>query len=145
MSATMNRVILAGNLTRDPDVKELGGYKVCAFTLAVSERFKTRDGQQRERVLFIDCENWGAAAEVCGKYLRKGRSVLVEGKLIQESWEDKTTGQKRSKFSLRAENVQFLGQAKKDGDGADAPEAGPNAGVNAPAADVVDDEDPMPF
>lgn len=140
MSATMNRVIMAGNLTRDPEVKDVGGYKVCAFSLAVNERWKTRDGQQRERVLFIDCENWGAAAEVCGKYLRKGRSVLVEGKLVQETWEDRQTGAKRSKFSLRAENVQFLGQAKTEGEG-EAP-AAPAVAVN-PAA--MDDDDPMPF
>lgn len=141
MSASLNKAFLAGNLTRDPESKSVGGSDYCKFTIAVNKKIKLRDGQTKERVTYMDCDAWGSLATVCGKYLRKGRSVLVEGEIIQEAWEDRATGQKRTKHLIRAENVQFLGQARKtDGD---VEEESPAAQVQA--EDLSVDSEDMPF
>ncbi len=106
---SVNTVILGGNLTRDPEVRYTPqGTAVANFGLAISRTFRTKEGEQKEEVCFVDVETWGRQAETCGEYLKKGRPVLVEGNLKLDTWENKE-GQKRSKHKVRAIRVQFLG------------------------------------
>lgn len=109
-----NKVIIMGNLTRDPELRTApSGSKVASVTVAVSEVWKTKDGQQQERVCFVDVDIWnrgetGHLADLCAQYLSKGSPVLVEGKLEQHEWTTKT-GEKRSKLRVRADTVKFIG------------------------------------
>jgi single-strand DNA-binding protein len=107
--AAFNRVIIAGNLTRDPEYKNLSsGQGVCRLGLATNRQFKNKQtGTMVQEVCYIDVDVWGSQAESCRQYLQKGRSVLIEGRLKLDSWEDQT-GQKRSKHSIVAERVVFL-------------------------------------
>ncbi|MCL4380405.1 single-stranded DNA-binding protein [Candidatus Dependentiae bacterium] len=116
--ASYNRVVLIGNLTRDPELKQLNnGQAVCRLGLAVNRQMKNRQtGAPINEVCFIDIDVWGAQAESCRQYLQKGRPVLVEGRLKFDSWQD-AEGQTRSKHSIVAERVVFLGtnaQAESD-------------------------------
>lgn len=105
----LNQVILAGHLTRDPDLRTLADSKVVAvFSLASNRRWKGSDGTAHEEVCFIDCEAWSRTAELVGQYLTKGSACVVIGRLKQESWTDKD-GAKRTKLKVVAENVQFAG------------------------------------
>lgn len=116
--ASYNRVVLIGNLTRDPDLKQLNnGQSVCRLGLAVNRQMKNRQtGAPINEVCFIDVDVWGAQAESCRQYLQKGRPVLVEGRLKFDSWQD-AEGQTRSKHSIVAERVVFLGtNAAAEGD-----------------------------
>lgn len=124
----MNRVIVAGNLTKDPELRYLpSGAAICSFSIAVNRKYKAGD-QMKEEVSFFDVEAWGRTAETSAEHLHKGRAVLVEGRLKQERWEAQGGGT-RSKVLIVAESVQFLG-SPKDGQ---APEgAGPQA---APSPD----------
>ena len=107
--ASFNKVILMGNLTRDPELRYTpSGAPVCNFDLAVSRSYTTQGGERRDEVCFITIVVWAKQAETCGEYLAKGRPVLVEGRLQQRSWET-PEGQKRSKHEVVAERVQFLG------------------------------------
>jgi single-strand DNA-binding protein len=122
--ASFNQVTLVGNLTRDPELRYTpGGTAVCDLSLAVNEKWKGKDGQMNEEVSFIDCTCWGKTAEVAAKYLSKGRSCLVSGRLKQDRWDDKTTGAKRSKIHVVVNVIQFLG-AKGEGKGGPAADAG---------------------
>lgn len=107
--AGYNRIVLMGNLTRDPEYKQLqSGQGVCRLGLATNRQFKNRQsGSMTQEVCFIDVDVWGAQAESCRQYLQKGRSVLVEGRLKFDSWED-PNGQTRSKHSIVADRVVFL-------------------------------------
>lgn len=107
--ASFNRIILIGNLTRDPDYKQLAsGQAVCRLGLATNRQFKNRQtGTVTQEVCFVDIDVWGAQAESCRQYLQKGRSILVEGRLKFDSWQD-PQGQTRSKHSIVADRVVFL-------------------------------------
>lgn len=108
--ASFNRVILAGNLTRDPQVKYLSsGIAVCDMGLAINRKFKDGNDQQRDETTFVDVTLFGRTAEVAGEYLAKGRACLIEGRLQFEQWEDKQTQQKRSKLKVIGETLQLLG------------------------------------
>lgn len=109
--ASYNKVILVGNLTRDPQVRYTsGGTAVADVGLAVNRTWFDKQSQQkREDVTFVDVTLWGRQAEVANEYLAKGRSVLIEGRLQLDQWEDKETGQKRSKLKVVGENMQMLG------------------------------------
>ncbi len=140
MSVSYNRVILAGNLTRDPQVRFLANEKAVAeFGLATSRKFKGADGQLKEETTFVDVEAWGRTAELVGQYLVKGRACLVEGRLRLDSWEDKETHQKRSKLKVVADTVQFLDSGNRgdrapgDAAGHDGAEAGGHEADRAPA------------
>lgn len=112
---SINTVILGGNLTRDPEVRYTPqGTPVATFGLAVNRAYKTKDGEQKEEVCFIEIETWGRQAEICEQYLRKGRPVLVEGNLKYDTWES-NDGQKRSRHKIRANRVQFLGAPGRPG------------------------------
>lgn len=105
----INSVTLAGRLTRDPELKYLpSGSAVCELGLAVSRRFKTKTGEQREETLFINVETWNRTAEFCGEHLRKGRPIMVEGRLKSDDWEDKNTGQRRTIIKINASRIQTL-------------------------------------
>ena len=107
--ASLNKVFLFGNLTRDPDVRYTsGGTAVCNLGLAVNRRYTTSQGEDREEVCFVDIEVWGKQAEACGNYLSKGAPALVEGRLRFDQWDDRETGRKRSKLLVRADRVQFV-------------------------------------
>jgi single-strand DNA-binding protein len=108
--ANLNRVLLIGNLTRDPELRVTPkGTAICQFGLAISRSFKDESGQTREEATFVDIEAWGKSGELIAKYCTKGRPLFVEGRLRFDQWEDKTSGQKRSKLKVVLENFQFLG------------------------------------
>jgi single-strand DNA-binding protein len=105
----LNRVFLVGRLTRDPDLRYLqNGTPLCKMGLAVSRRYKTRDGDPKEETLFINVTAWRGTAEYCGERLRKGRPIMVEGRLKSDEWEDKETGQRRTSIEVHADRVQQL-------------------------------------
>jgi len=107
--ASYNKVLLMGNLTRDPELRYTpGGAVVAEFGLAVNRQYRTQSGESREETTFVDIVVWGRQAETVNQYLSKGRPVLVEGRLQYDSWEGQD-GQKRSKIRVTAERVQFLG------------------------------------
>lgn len=108
--ASLNKVFLAGNLTRNPELRYTpGGTAVAQFGMAVNRRFKNREGQMQEEATFVDVEVWGRQAETSSEYLSKGSPVLIEGRLKLDTWESKQTGERRSKLRVVGERVQFLG------------------------------------
>lgn len=110
--ANYNRVILAGNLTRDPELRYIpSGQPITNFTVAINRNYTTQAGERKEETSFIPVVVWGKQAETCNQYLSKGRSVLVEGRLQQRSWENQE-GQRRSVIEVVADRVVFLGGAK---------------------------------
>lgn len=115
--ASFNKVILMGNLTRDPDVRATGatGMKVARLGLAVNERRRDRNGQIQEFPVFVDVDAWDKLAELCGQYLSKGRSILVEGRLQMDSWEK--DGVRHQKLKVRASTIKFLPQGDRLGVG----------------------------
>src|SRR5437868_1017907 len=114
--ANYNRIVLVGNLTRDPQLKYLPSQMaVVEFGMAVNHKFKTRDGQEREEVLFIDCACFGKGGEIINNYCHKGGQLLVEGRLKYDTWEDKQGGGKRSKHTVVVDNFQFLGGPRDSG------------------------------
>jgi len=112
--AQLNEVFLMGNLSRDPRVNRMAGGSVVAnLSLALNRSFKGNDDRQREEVCFVDVTVWGKQAEWCGEALKKGSRVHVRGHLKQEGWDDKKTGEKRSKIIVEAERIQFLDRKEK--------------------------------
>ena len=108
--ASFNKVILLGNLTRDPEVRYTPkGSAVCDLGVAVNRVYTTEGGERREEVTFVDVVLWARLAEIAGEYLRKGRPVFIEGRLQMDSWDDKQTGQKRTKLRVVGESMQLLG------------------------------------
>lgn len=118
-----NRVTLGGHLTRDPELKHVGskGTALVKFGMAVNESYKGRDGVKKERVTFVDVTAWARMAEVINEYLKKGDPIFVDGRLDFSTWDDKTTGKKRSKLEVVAETFQFVG-GKKDEDSEPEPD-----------------------
>jgi single-strand DNA-binding protein len=107
--AYLNKVFLIGNLTRDPELRVTPkGTAICQFGLAVNRQFKDESGATRDETTFVDIEAWGKQGELVAKYLTKGSPAMVEGRLKLDQWEDKQSGQKRSKMKVVLENVQFL-------------------------------------
>ena len=99
--ANFNKVILAGNLTRDPELRYTPkGTAVVKFGMAINRTWKSETGESKEEVTFVDVDAWGRQAEVIAQYMRKGRPILVEGRLQLDSWEDKTTHEKKSKLKV---------------------------------------------
>ncbi len=127
---SLNKVLLLGRLTRDPELRYTpSGTAVADFGLAVSRAYKTAEGEKKESVTFVDITVWAKKAEICAEYLSKGRQVIVEGRLELDSWETQD-GQKRSKLKVVAEDVQFIGSAPG---GARGEKKGAEAGASAPA------------
>lgn len=130
--ANFNKVYLIGNLTRDPELRVTPkGTAICQFGLAVNRQFKDESGTVRDETTFVDIEAWGRQGETISKYCTKGRPLFVEGRLKFDQWEDKTSGQKRSKLKVVLEGFQFLG-GRGEGGGDSAPEG--NFERNSPPA-----------
>ena len=141
MPASVNKVMLIGNLVRDPELRYTPqGSAVCEFTLALNSNYTSKQsGQRVEEVSYIDIVAWARTAEICAEYLKKGRQVFVEGRLKQDRWESQD-GKKMSKVRVTAENVQFLG-AKPQGPGGGGGGASPEA---PPAPEAAGEEPPPP-
>src|SRR5437660_410430 len=108
--ADLNKVMLIGRLSRDPQLRYLPSQSaVCDFGFAVGRKFKTASGEQKEETCFLDCTVFGKGAEVFNQYMAKGKQCFLEGRLRLDQWDDKTTGQKRSKVTVVVEDFQFLG------------------------------------
>lgn len=108
--ANLNKVLLIGNLTRDPDLRHTPkGTAVAELGLAINRTWKDDNGNKQEETTFVDVTLWGRLAELAQQYLFKGNPVYIEGRLSLDTWDDKTTGQKRSKLKVIGENMQFLG------------------------------------
>lgn len=137
--ANYNRVILVGNLTRDPQVRyTTGGTAVSEIGLAVNRQwFDKQSNSRREETTFVDVTLWGRQAEVAGEYLSKGRSVLIEGRLQLDQWDDKETGQRRSKLRVVGETMQMLGGR---GDSGGAPRGAPREGGGRSQDDSSDSD-----
>jgi single-strand DNA-binding protein len=152
--ANFNKVILAGNLTRDPELRYTpAGKAIAKFGMAINRNWTTDTGEKKEEVTFVDIDSFGRQAEVISQYLKKGRPVLVEGRLRLDQWDDKQTGQKRSRLGVVLESFSFLDSGNRGdagsgsgGGGGPAPRPRPPAepstgGDEAPPAA----EDDVPF
>src|SRR6266403_99022 len=118
--ASFNKVILLGNLTRDPEVRYTPkGSAVCDLGIAVTRVYTTDSGEKREEATFVDVTFWGRTAEVAGEYLKKGRPVFIEGRLQLDTWDDKQSGQKRSRLKVIGETMQMLGSRGSASDSGD--------------------------
>lgn len=116
--ASLNKVMLIGNLTRDPEVRYTPkGTAVAELGLAVNRRYSADNGEKREETTFVDVTLWGRTAELAAQYLKKGRPVYIEGRLQLDTWDDKQSGQKRSKMRVVGEEMQFLGGGREGGSG----------------------------
>lgn len=144
--ASFNKVMLLGNLTRDPEVKYTPkGSAVTDIGLAVNRTYTTDGGEKREETTFVDVTMWGRQAEIAGEYLKKGRPLFVEGRLQLDTWDDKQTGQKRSKLRVVCENFQMLGS--RDGGGEGGGGGGRSSGGKPAKSAPVDEpsDDDIPF
>src|ERR1041385_4282360 len=123
--ASFNKVILLGNLTRDPEVRYTPkGSAVCDLGLAVNRVYTLDSGEKREEVTYVDVVLWARLAEIAGEYLKKGRPVFIEGRLQLDTWDDKQSGQKRSKLRVIGENMQMLGSPRGAASGSGGDENG---------------------
>src|ERR1041384_2166550 len=151
--ASFNKVILLGNLTRDPEVRYTPkGSAVCDLGVAVNRQYTLDSGEKREEVTYVDVVLWSRLAEIAGEYLKKGRPVFIEGRLQMDTWDDKQTGQKRSKLRVIGETMQLLGSRPPAGTGAaEGSEEDRPARVAKPATPPnpsgasEPDEDEIPF
>lgn len=138
--ASFNKVILAGNLTRDPELRYTPkGTAVARLGIACNRKWKSETGEMKEEVTFVDVDAFGKTAETIGQYLKKGRPILIEGRLRYDTWEDKQSGQKKSKLGVVLENFQFLDSGGGRGEGGASAPSRP-----APAAPAPDGGDAEP-
>jgi len=151
---SFNKVILLGNLTRDPEVRYTPkGSAVCDLGIAVNRQYTLDSGEKREEVTYVDVVLWSRLAEIAGEYLKKGRPVFIEGRLQMDTWDDKQTGQKRSKLRVIGETMQLLGSrppaGAAGGEGGDDDRqsrgAKPTTPPPKPAESAEPDEDEIPF
>ena len=159
--ANLNKVMLIGNLTRDPELRHTPkGTAVSEISMAINRVWNNDQGQKQEETTFVEVTLWGRQAELAQQYLVKGRPVYVEGRLQLDSWDDKETGKKRSKLRVIGENMQFLssgtGAGGNSGGGnfserpqqsSSSPQqrSGPPQGASAAPADEFQEEDDIPF
>jgi single-strand DNA-binding protein len=154
--ASFNKVILLGNLTRDPEVRYTPkGTAVTELGMAVNRVYTAENGEKREETTFVDVTLWGRTAEIAGEYLKKGRPVFIEGRLQLDTWDDKQSGQKRSKLKVVGEGLQLLGSPRgagggggggdeESGGGGGGPRASRPAPPPKPSASEPDDDE-IPF
>ena len=149
--ASFNKVILLGNLTRDPEVRYTPkGSAVCDLGIAVNRQYTLDSGEKREEVTYVDVVLWSRLAEIAGEYLKKGRPVFIEGRLQLDTWDDKQSGQKRSKLRVIGETMQLLGgRPPGAGGGSEGGEEGKaSRGKTTPPpkpAAAEPDDDEIPF
>lgn len=134
MARGFSKVIIVGNITRDPELRSTpSGTQVCGFSVAVNRNYRDGSGEQKENVSFFDCSAWGKSGEIIAQYAKKGSGILVSGRLEQRSWEDKE-GQKRSRIEIVVEDFNFIG-------GNDGGASGSSKGASgAAASDVAPDD-----
>jgi single-strand DNA-binding protein len=143
--ANLNKVLLLGNVTRDPEVRYTPkGSAVCDLGVAVNRAYTTDSGEKREEVTFVEVTLWGRTAEVASEYLKKGRPVFIEGRLQMDTWDDKQTGQKRTRLRVVAENMQLLG-GRPSGGGEPTGEGRQTSAPPKKSAPSEPDEDEIPF
>jgi single-strand DNA-binding protein len=143
--ANFNKVLLMGNLTRDPEVRYTPkGTAIATIGLAVNRVWTTESGEKKEEVTFVDVDVWGRQAETIGQYMSKGRPLFVEGRLKLDQWDDKESGQKRSKLKVVCESFQFLGAPKGTGEVSDQPPEKPARSGRSAAAPKPQTEEPPP-
>jgi single-strand DNA-binding protein len=151
--ASFNKVILLGNLTRDPEVRYTPkGTAVTELGMAVNRVYTAENGEKREETTFVDVTLWGRTAEIAGEYLKKGRPVFIEGRLQLDTWDDKQSGQKRSKLKVVGEGLQLIGSRPGGGGGGGGGDeegssaARPSKSAPPPkAAPSEPDDDEIPF
>lgn len=148
--ASFNKVILMGNLTRDPELRYTPkGTAVARLGLAVNRRWTSETGEQKEETTFVDVEAWGPQAENISKYMKKGSPLLVEGRLRMDQWDDKQTGQKRTKLVVVCENSRFIGSAaQRENNIAEPPRgqgAPPGQAPEIEETEVPPPDDDVPF
>lgn len=154
---SFNKVILMGNLTRDPELRQTqSGTSVCRFSIAVNRSYNSQDGSSRDETCFVEIDCFGRSAENIAKYFTKGKPILIEGRLRQDSWEDKQTGQKRTKLMVVLERFEFVGGARDSNSGgfanggydaeysAPQPRGGSRTAAARPRNDDIEDDD-VPF
>lgn len=153
--ANLNKVMLIGNLTRDPEVRYTpSGKAVADISLAINRVWNNDQGQKQEETTFVDVTLWGRQAELAQQYLTKGRGVYIEGRLQMDSWDDKETGKKRTKLKVVGDNLQFLPDGRGSNGGGAPPQQrsgppqqrseSPQGGSAAPP-DEFQEEDDIPF
>lgn len=148
---TFNKVILAGYMARDPETRYTPkGTAVCNGAIACNRKWRTEDGEEKQEVTFVDFDCFGRTAELIAQYLKKGSGALIEGRLKQDSWDDKQTGQKRTKLKVIVETVQFIGTKGESDQG--EPDRPPARRTERPASnefrapvtpDAADDDVPF--
>jgi single-strand DNA-binding protein len=154
--ASFNKVILLGNLTRDPEVRYTPkGSAVCDLGIAVNRVYTTDSGEKREEVTYVDVVLWARLAEIAGEYLKKGRPVFIEGRLQMDTWDDKQTGQKRTRLRVVGETMQLLGSRPAGGTSAPAEASEEDRPARSggkssppppkPGAPAEPDDDEIPF
>jgi len=154
--ASVNKVILIGNCTRDPEVRYTPkGTAVADIGMAMNRYFSSDGGEKREETTFVDVTLWGRQAEVAGEYLKKGRPVYIEGRLQMDSWDDKNTGEKRTKLKIVGEKMEFLGGGEGGGGfSSQQREENPQSNQSAPQSpaendgaqfETDSDDDDIPF
>jgi single-strand DNA-binding protein len=149
--ANLNRVLLIGNLTRDPEVRYTPkGTAVVDIGVAVNRVYSGEDGEKKEETTFVDVTLWGRQAEIAGQYLKKGRPVFIEGRLQLDTWDDKQTGQKRSRLRVVCENMQLLGSRPESEVSPSTPRRTPGPSAPAQKAEPRDPDldvepDDIPF
>jgi single-strand DNA-binding protein len=138
MAGSFNRVLLMGNLTRDVEVRHTANnLAIAKFGLACNRRWKTPEGEQREEVMFVDCEGFGKTAEFLSQFFSKGRPILIEGRLKLDQWEDKETKAKRSKHVVVVENCSFVDSKPGGGGGGGSEEGSAPRVTTRPAASTA--------
>ncbi|PWM29288.1 MAG: single-stranded DNA-binding protein [Verrucomicrobia bacterium] len=146
-----NKVILMGNLSRDPELMQTkNGTSICRFSIALNRSFNAQDGSSRDETCFVEMDSFGRTAENINRFFSKGKPILVEGRLRQDSWEDKQTGQKRSKLLVVVERFEFVGGRSDNAlSGADYDRSAPasRGGSQVPPPPARDDaeDDDVPF
>ena len=151
--ANLNKVMLIGNLTRDPELRYTPkGTAVADISLAINRVWNNEQNQKQEETIFVDVTLWGRQAELAQQYLTKGRGAYIEGRLQMDTWDDKETGKKRSKLKVIGENLQFLPDGRGNAGGGQAParapqqqRSAPPQGATAAPADDYQEEDDIPF
>ena len=143
--ASFNKVILVGNLTRDPELRYTPkGMAIAKVGLAINRNWTSESGEKKEEVTFVDVDAFGRQAETLAQYMKKGSPLLVEGRLKLDQWDDKQTGQKRSKLGVVVEGFQFLGGGNREGGGGGESAPRRSAAPSAPAPSAPAAEPDMP-
>jgi single-strand DNA-binding protein len=129
MASSLNKVMLMGNITRDIELRHTAGNQaVATIGLAMNRRWRTPEGEQKEEVIFVDCDAWGKTAEMIAQYFAKGRPIMIEGRLKLDTWQDKKTNENRSKLKVVIENFFFVDSKPGGGNGGGGNQASEGGG-----------------